>query len=154
MSSENGWKGGQPDYSCTPFTMASDPPKLRRRILVKAIRDGFHTILPTPRSLFRRPDTTNEAPDVPGTSRPRGDELSTSDQLSQLSSSTLSGNNDSDSLVKAKRVAWNGLKAALGLLEKSADAFHPLKSAVGGLVTCLDLFEVGYSIRFLIVYHF
>ena len=57
-------------------------------------------------------------------------------------------------LVKARSVAWKGLETALRLLEKSADAFPPLKSAVGGLLACLDLFEVGYCFRSHIVYHF
>jgi hypothetical protein len=37
---------------------------------------------------------------------------------------------------------------ALRLLEKSADAFPPLKSAVGGLVACLDLAQVSYGCGF------
>ena len=57
-------------------------------------------------------------------------------------------------LVKARSVAWNGLETALRLLEKSADAFPPLKSAVGGLVACLDLFEVGFFFRIHVVYNF
>ena len=142
--------------------MASDPPKSRRRALLKAMRDGFHAIFPTSRSSSPQPpalpDTVNEAPDVPGTivktSRPQGDELSTSDQPSQPSSSTRPGNNYSDRLVKAGSVAWKGLETALRLLEKSANAFPPLKAAVGGLVACLDLFEVGYCFRIHVVYHF
>ena len=139
--------------------MASDPPKSRRRGLVKAIRDGFHTMFPNPRSSSRQPralpDTVNGASDGPGiivkTSQPQGDELSTSDQPSQPSSSTRPGNNYSDALVKARSVACYGLETALRLLEKSADAFPPLKSAVGGLLACLDLFEVGYRLRFISV---
>ena len=52
--------------------------------------------------------------------------------------------NASDKLKKAWGVTWSGLETALRLLEKSADAFPPLKSAVGGLVACLDLAQVGY----------
>ena len=82
--------------------MASDPPKSRRRAILKAMREFFHT---TPTS----------------------------------------------GLVKATSVARNGLETALRLLEKSADAFPPLKSAVGGLLACLDLFEVGYRLHFISV---
>ena len=51
-------------------------------------------------------------------------------------------------------MAWKGLETVLKLLEKSADGVPPLKSAIGGLVACLDLFEVGYSFWFHIVYDF
>ncbi|KAF9542708.1 WD40 repeat-like protein [Agrocybe pediades] len=37
------------------------------------------------------------------------------------------------------KTAWKATEVALRLLEKSADVFPPLKSAVGGLVACLDL---------------
>jgi len=56
--------------------------------------------------------------------------------------------NTSDKLKKAWGVTWSGLETALRLLEKSADAFPPLKSAVGGLVACLDLAQVGYGCEF------
>ncbi|KAJ7782078.1 WD40-repeat-containing domain protein [Mycena olivaceomarginata] len=55
------------------------------------------------------------------------------------SSSSHPEANISDKLKKAWGMAWNGLETALRLLEKSADACPPLKSAVGGLVACLDL---------------
>ncbi len=48
----------------------------------------------------------------------------------------------------AGSVAWKGLETALRLLEKSAGAFPPLKSAVSGLVACLDLTQVNYSFGF------
>jgi hypothetical protein len=51
--------------------------------------------------------------------------------------------NTSDKLKNAWSVTWSGLETALRLLAKSADAFPPLKSAVGGLVACLDLAQVG-----------
>ena len=155
-------QGRQAACSCTLLTMASDPLKSRRRAMLKAIRDFFRTT-PTPRSSSLQPpahsaDTVNEGPNVSGTivktSPARGDQLSTSDQPSQLSSSTRPGNNYSDKLVKAGSVAWSGLDTGLRLLEKSADAFPPLKSAVAGLLACLDLFEVCYFFRFHIVYHF
>ena len=46
---------------------------------------------------------------------------------------------------KAWDVTRSGLVTALRLLEKSADAFPPLKSVVGGLVACLDLAQVSYG---------
>jgi hypothetical protein len=45
-------------------------------------------------------------------------------------------------------VAWSGLETALRVLEKSADAFPPLKSAVSGLVACLDVIQVSCDSRF------
>ncbi|KAF4613718.1 hypothetical protein D9613_007954 [Agrocybe pediades] len=42
-------------------------------------------------------------------------------------------------LEDSGKPAWKAMEAALRLLEKSADAFPPLKSAIGGLVACLDL---------------
>jgi hypothetical protein len=45
-------------------------------------------------------------------------------------------------------VAWKGLETALRLLERSADAFPPLKSALSGLVACLDLTQVNYCFGF------
>jgi len=42
-------------------------------------------------------------------------------------------------------VTTSGLMTALRLLEKSADAFPPLKSAVVGLVACLDLAQVRHG---------
>ena len=56
--------------------------------------------------------------------------------------------NTSDKLKKAWGVTWSGLETALRLLEKSADAFPPLKSAVGGLVACLNLAQVSYGCGF------
>ena len=56
--------------------------------------------------------------------------------------------NTSDKLKKAWGMTWSGLKTALWLLEKSADVFPPLKSAVSGLVTCLDLAQVSYGCGF------
>jgi hypothetical protein len=78
-----------------------------------------------------RVDTTIQAPEK--AVRPRSEECSTSLQ---------------SALVKAGSVAWNGLETALRLLERSADAFPPLKSAVGGLVACLDLTQVNYCFGF------
>ncbi|KAG8690945.1 hypothetical protein FRC09_011785 [Ceratobasidium sp. 395] len=43
--------------------------------------------------------------------------------------------------------AWSGLRTLLSVLDKSADAFGPLKSAVGGLVACLELYEGQVAAR-------
>jgi hypothetical protein len=40
------------------------------------------------------------------------------------------------------KIAWSGVKTFLGLLNESADAFGPLKSAVGGIVRCIEIYEV------------
>jgi hypothetical protein len=45
-------------------------------------------------------------------------------------------------------VARSGLETALRVLEKSADAFPPLKSAVSGLVACMDVIQASYDSRF------
>jgi hypothetical protein len=47
----------------------------------------------------------------------------------------------------------NGLLTALRLLERSADAFPPLKSAVGGLIACVDLAQVSHRRGFNTVHH-
>ncbi|KAG8679409.1 hypothetical protein FRC09_018983, partial [Ceratobasidium sp. 395] len=43
--------------------------------------------------------------------------------------------------------AWSGLRTLLSVLDKSADAFGPLKSAVGGLVACLEIYEGQVAAR-------
>lgn len=48
-------------------------------------------------------------------------------------------------LRKVLNAAWSGLETALRLLEKSADACPPLKSAVGGLLACINLAEVSHQ---------
>ena len=44
---------------------------------------------------------------------------------------------------KAGAEAWIGLKATLNLLERSSDAFPPLKSAVAGFLGVVDIFEAS-----------
>ncbi|EUC53476.1 vegetative incompatibility protein HET-E-1, partial [Rhizoctonia solani AG-3 Rhs1AP] len=42
----------------------------------------------------------------------------------------------------AKRsIAWSGIKTLLQVLESSSDAFGPLKSAIGDLNKCIDIYE-------------
>lgn len=52
-----------------------------------------------------------------------------------------------DTLKEAGNTAWTSLETALRVLEKSMDAFPPLKSAVGELVTCLDVIQVSSRSR-------
>jgi hypothetical protein len=40
-------------------------------------------------------------------------------------------------------VIWAGLNTALCGLKESSDAFPPLKSAVDGLLACIDIFQVS-----------
>ncbi|KAF4609654.1 hypothetical protein D9613_012003 [Agrocybe pediades] len=61
---------------------------------------------------------------------------STAPTPSKSSTAQQTSQQHSDDPVKA---AWKATEVALRLLEKSADAFPPLKAAVGGLVACLDL---------------
>ncbi|KAF8604120.1 hypothetical protein BDV93DRAFT_507794 [Ceratobasidium sp. AG-I] len=42
---------------------------------------------------------------------------------------------------RAKNTAWAALKTSIGLLKESADAFGPLKSAIGGISRCIEIFE-------------
>jgi hypothetical protein len=44
-----------------------------------------------------------------------------------------------------KETAWAGLKTFLGLLNESSDAFGSLKSAIGGINGCIEIFEVRRS---------
>lgn len=62
------------------------------------------------------------------------------------SSQTLCSNEVTD-VERMKSTAWAGLKTLLKVLDASADIFPPLKSAVGGLNQCIDIFEVFYPCR-------
>jgi len=66
---------------------------------------------------------------------------SSSQQISHSETST------SHKIETAWGLTRSGLMTALRLLEKSADAFPPLKSAVGGLVACLDLAQVRHIVN-------
>jgi hypothetical protein len=87
---------------------------------------------PVPRSTVSLNDTANQAADR----RLRSEDIPS----------------EQSALVKAGSVAWKGLETALRLLEKSAGAFPPLKSALSGLVACLDLTQVNYCFGFNIVF--
>jgi hypothetical protein len=45
------------------------------------------------------------------------------------------------------KTAWTGFETALRVLERSADACPPLKSAVGGFLACLDIVQVSHVRR-------
>ena len=53
------------------------------------------------------------------------------------------GSRLSQATKKAGADAWSGLKTALQLLEKTSDVFPPVKSAVGGFLGVVDMFEVS-----------
>ncbi|KAG8737664.1 hypothetical protein FRC11_001893, partial [Ceratobasidium sp. 423] len=46
-----------------------------------------------------------------------------------------------------KKVAWSGLKALLGVLKSGTEMFGPLKSAIGSLEHCIDIFERASKAR-------
>ena len=43
----------------------------------------------------------------------------------------------------ACNTTWEGTKTVLRVIKESADAFPPLKSTAGGLITLIELFEVS-----------
>ena len=90
-------------------------------------------------------DKVGETPDVDGN---RSQDAIPSSQQS----SSHPEINTADEIKKTWGVTRSALATALRLLEKSADAFPPLKSAVGGLVACLDLAQVSYGWGFNTLY--
>ena len=90
-------------------------------------------------------DSVGETPDVDG-NRSQG-AISSSQQPSSHPDT-----NTADKIKKAWGGTRSALMTALRLLEKSADAFPPLKSAVSGLVACLDLAQVSYGWGFNTLY--
>ncbi|KAG8692358.1 hypothetical protein FRC09_011247, partial [Ceratobasidium sp. 395] len=59
---------------------------------------------------------------------------------SRPSFSTTSGFQEREAR-ETEHIAWSGLKTLLGVLSRSADAFGPLKSAVGTFSRCVEIFE-------------
>jgi hypothetical protein len=59
--------------------------------------------------------------------------------------------NPADTHGEAWNVVRDGLETTLRLLERSADAFPPLKSTVGGLLGCLEVIQVSYCSWFSII---
>jgi len=111
--------------------------------------DGPAVVLDRPHASSHRSsgtdsaDKVGETPDVEG-NRSQDAIFPTSHPSSQQSSSHPE-TNTADKIKKTWGVTRSALMTALRLLEKSADAFPPLKSAVGGLVACLDLAQVSCS---------
>jgi hypothetical protein len=123
------------------------------------VRD--HAILSTPHSSSQRSsallgtDSADRAGETPGVEGNQDTIFTISHASSQQSSPHPSHpeSNISEKINKAWSVTQSGLLTALRLLEKSAGAFPPLKSAVGGLVACLDLAQVSYGCGSNTVYH-
>ncbi|KAG8688175.1 hypothetical protein FRC08_011585, partial [Ceratobasidium sp. 394] len=61
--------------------------------------------------------------------------------LSRREARDVTPRRDPASKQPFKDTAWAGLKTLLGVLSESADAFPPLKSAVGGLVRCIEIYD-------------
>jgi len=140
----------------TTNTMASSKPSKFGRFgksIGNRIREARDAILPTSRassphsSGANPPSTADESQQPPGHSSsavPASGNV-TSGQSSQ---NAIPATPDTSTHGKCKNglgVAWHGLETALRVLAKSADAFPPLKSAVGGLVACLDVVQVSHS---------
>jgi len=135
---------------------SSKPSKFGRfgKYIGNRVREARDAILPTSRassphsSGANPPSTTaDESQQPPGhsSSAVPGSGNVTSGQSSQ---NAIAATPDTSTHGKYKNglgVAWHGLETALRVLEKSADAFPPLKSAVGGLVACLDVVQVSHS---------
>ena len=96
-------------------------------------------------SALHVPNSAHKVGDTPGVVGNGSQDLILPTSSQQSSHPEL---NTSDKLKRAWSVTWSGLETALRLLEKSAEACPPLKSAVGGLVACLDLAQVGCSCGF------
>lgn len=43
-----------------------------------------------------------------------------------------------------KNIAWSGLKTLMEILNNSADAFPPLKSAIGGILAFIKVYDVRF----------
>jgi len=97
--------------------------------------------------LHNTADESQQPPGVPSSTLPS----STSEPSSQPAIATPPDTGASGKYKEGFSVAWHGLETVLRVLEKSADAFPPLKSAVGGLVACLDVVQVSHRgfLRFL-----
>jgi len=94
------------------------------------------TRTPQPASVPVEPiaDTRPSSPHLPTAGRP---------SHAETRPSGASSTDVANKIKAIARVAGSGLETTVRLLEKSADACPPLKSAVGGLVACLDLAQVS-----------
>ena len=153
-------------FPTSSTTMSSTPPPKKRfkKALQRGLDRSRDAILPTSGLLSPHPpplsgtSTANGIPNVgidihdSVMSTPHPSSQQSQDTISSKQSASGTERNTSDKLKKAWGVTWSGLQTTLRLLEKSANAFPPLQSAVGGLVPCLDLAHVGYSCRFNTLY--
>ena len=143
-------------HSTTPTTMASPPPGKESKL---------HGWLTAPQRVFKRvrdmlPNSRPPSPvlleySTANLNIPAEDLGMVRDHRSQdaVFPTPHPDTNISEKIKKAWDVTQSGLLTALRLLEMSSDAFPPLKSAVAGLVACLDLAQVSYSCGFNILYH-
>jgi len=99
------------------------------------------TIVPAPAQI-REPTGQSEAPSTSNAGPALS--MATTASLATPAAPTATANKPSE----AWSLAWTGLETTLRLLEKSADAFPPLKSAVGGFVACLDVIQASLDSRF------
>ena len=143
------------DWSST--VMASLPRKESRihrlrkclRRVVNRVRDAINSsTLPGTSTLNIPNDADVKAPEMKGTRCVNDPHTSTNTDTPLITVSPLSSHpepNTSDKFKKSWDMTRSVFETGLRLLEKSADAFPPLKSTVGGLVACLDLAQVGYG---------
>lgn len=59
-----------------------------------------------------------------------------------IQGSLRAANNPSIAERSGKHIAWSGLKTLMEILNNSADAFPPLKSAIGGILTFVKVYDV------------
>jgi hypothetical protein len=111
------------------------------------VLDRAHAILSTPHSSSQRSYAlfgTNFADKAGGALGVEGDRSQNPIFTTFHPSSSSHPETDiSEKIKKAWGVTQSALLTALRLLERSADAFPPLKSAVGGLIACVDLAQVS-----------
>ena len=93
----------------------------------------------TPQPYAHSPQPATLAQPTPSSSRP----VSASNLAVDRNESAHLGSSLSQATKKAGADAWSGLKTALQLLEKTSDVFPPVKSAVGGFLGVVDMFEVS-----------
>jgi len=124
---------------------ASKPSKIKR--FGRSIRNHARQARDAMLSSSRAPSLRSPSPHPSSTavSGLQGPDNVTSEPSSQHAVAAPPGTSLPEKYKEGLNVAWHGLETALRVLGKSADAFPPLKSAVGGLVACLDVVQVSHS---------